>query len=76
MFLEYQLQAHGEDAMVALGRKFGQALGAVGEGATIFLKGDLGMGKTTFTRGVLARHPCGGTQPSAPLLKPPDSNQE
>jgi len=54
MFLEYQLQAHGEDAMVALGRKFGQALGVVGEGATIFLKGDLGMGKTTFTRGVMS----------------------
>ena len=41
--------------MVALGMQFGQVLSASAQGATVFLQGDLGMGKTTFTRGIM-RH--------------------
>ena len=55
MSQEYQLQAHGEDAMVALGMRFGQVLSATAPGVSVFLQGDLGMGKTTFTRGIM-RH--------------------
>jgi tRNA threonylcarbamoyladenosine biosynthesis protein TsaE len=55
MTQEYQIQAHGEDAMVALGKQFGQALAQPQHGCVVFLQGNLGMGKTTFTRGVL-RH--------------------
>ena len=72
MFLEYQLQAHGEDAMVALGRQFGRALGAGAQGVTVFLQGDLGMGKTTFTRGVMSHfgHLGATKSPTYTLVEP------
>jgi tRNA threonylcarbamoyladenosine biosynthesis protein TsaE len=72
MSLEYQLQAHGEDAMVALGRRFGQALGAGAQGATVFLQGDLGMGKTTFTRGIMSHfgHRGATKSPTYTLVEP------
>jgi tRNA threonylcarbamoyladenosine biosynthesis protein TsaE len=39
-----------EEAMIALGMKLGRHSGCIG---TIFLQGDLGVGKTTFVRGWL-----------------------
>ena len=44
------LQVVGEPAMVAFGEKLAKACE---EGVVIFLEGNLGMGKTTFSRGVL-----------------------
>lgn len=46
----YDLLIENEDAMVALGRYLAEALGNQG---IVFLHGDLGVGKTTFCRGVL-----------------------
>lgn len=45
--------ANDEAATVALGEVVGAALQASSQGVVIDLKGDLGAGKTTFTRGVL-----------------------
>lgn len=42
-----------EAATVTLGEKLGQLLVTAKEGIVIYLWGDLGAGKTTFTRGVL-----------------------
>ena len=72
MSQEYQLQAHGEDAMVALGMRFGQVLSASAQGATVFLQGDLGMGKTTFTRGIMRHfgHQGATKSPTYTLVEP------
>ncbi|WP_207062530.1 tRNA (adenosine(37)-N6)-threonylcarbamoyltransferase complex ATPase subunit type 1 TsaE [Motiliproteus sp. SC1-56] len=59
----------GEAAMVA----FGQALGRASEGeATIFLIGNLGMGKTTLSRGVLRSFGHAGAvkSPTYTLVEP------
>jgi tRNA threonylcarbamoyladenosine biosynthesis protein TsaE len=45
--------AADEDAMVALGQQLGLALAAHEKALCIHLLGDLGAGKTTFSRGVL-----------------------
>lgn len=42
-----------EVATVALGRRLGAAIGSFADGVVVYLQGDLGAGKTTFTRGVL-----------------------
>ena len=87
MVLEYQRQAHGEDAMVALGKQFGQALDAKAKGvqdapvvkaATVFLQGDLGMGKTTFTRGVMNYfgHQGATKSPTYTLVEPYQFGQQ
>jgi len=47
-----------EDDMLALGARLGRHSGRVG---TIFLRGDLGAGKTTFVRGLLRGKGYGGT---------------
>ena len=78
MSLEYQLQAHGEDAMVALGMRFGQVLSATAQGAIVFLQGDLGMGKTTFTRGIMRHfgHQGATKSPTYTLVEPYQFKQQ
>ena len=78
MSQEYQLQAHGEDAMVALGMQFGQVLSASAQGATVFLQGDLGMGKTTFTRGIMRHfgHQGATKSPTYTLVEPYQFKQQ
>ena len=78
MSQEYQLQAHGEDAMVALGMQFGQVLSATAQGATVFLQGDLGMGKTTFTRGIMRHfgHQGATKSPTYTLVEPYQFKQQ
>ncbi len=52
---ELSLDLLGEEAMVDLGVELAASIanGGVFSGAVIFLEGDLGMGKTTLSRGVL-----------------------
>ena len=78
MSQEYQLQAHGEDAMVALGMRFGQVLSATAPGVTVFLQGDLGMGKTTFTRGIMRHfgHQGATKSPTYTLVEPYQFKQQ
>lgn len=47
---EWSTTVMGEDAMVAFGKTLAAACG---QGAVVFLEGNLGMGKTTLCRGVL-----------------------
>lgn len=42
--------ANNEDEMISLGKVFGQALK---KGGIVYLEGDLGAGKTTFSRGII-----------------------
>ncbi len=61
----------GEQAMVAFGHQLG--LASAGE-ATIFLRGNLGMGKTTLCRGVLQAYGHSGAvkSPTYTLVEPYD----
>jgi tRNA threonylcarbamoyladenosine biosynthesis protein TsaE len=45
-----QIEAPDEDAQVALGRRIAEACGA---DAVLYLRGELGAGKTTLTRGLM-----------------------
>jgi tRNA threonylcarbamoyladenosine biosynthesis protein TsaE len=47
---EIQLLADGEEAMVSLGNLLARALQP---GSVLYLEGDLGMGKTTLSRGIV-----------------------
>lgn len=47
---KYCLDVHNENAMVAFGQRLAQALE---QNLVIYLHGNLGAGKTTFTRGVM-----------------------
>lgn len=48
--MRMEKKVHGEEAMEQLGRLLSPVLK---EGAVVYLKGDLGMGKTTLVRGML-----------------------
>jgi tRNA threonylcarbamoyladenosine biosynthesis protein TsaE len=69
----YQLL--GEEAMVAWGQSLGRA--CIGQQAVIFLQGDLGMGKTTLSRGVLAAfgHRGAVKSPTYTLVEPYEFEQ-
>ncbi|MCV6605542.1 MAG: tRNA (adenosine(37)-N6)-threonylcarbamoyltransferase complex ATPase subunit type 1 TsaE [Porticoccaceae bacterium] len=59
----------GEEAMVSFGKCLGEQLK---EGAVVFLEGDLGAGKTTLSRGVLAAfgHTGAVKSPTYTLVEP------
>ena len=66
---QYRVELNGEDEMVS----FGHRLGVACEGdATVFLRGNLGMGKTTLCRGVLQAHGHSGAvkSPTYTLVEP------
>ncbi|MEL0640275.1 tRNA (adenosine(37)-N6)-threonylcarbamoyltransferase complex ATPase subunit type 1 TsaE [Pseudoalteromonas aliena] len=50
MTCSFQSHLNDEIATVAMGNR---VAGIIGQGAVIYLHGDLGAGKTTFTRGVI-----------------------
>ncbi len=62
-------QLMGEEAMVAFGRRLGECCT---DGAVVFLEGDLGMGKTTLSRGVLQSfgHQGAVKSPTYTLVEP------
>ena len=51
--MEDSVHLDSPEATVAAGRELAAAVGAIGDGAVIYLHGELGAGKTTFARGFL-----------------------
>ena len=58
--------------------RFGQVLSATAPGVTVFLQGDLGMGKTTFTRGIMRHfgHQGATKSPTYTLVEPYQFKQQ
>jgi tRNA threonylcarbamoyladenosine biosynthesis protein TsaE len=73
MSKEYRIELPDEDSMVAFGYKIAQA---TENGGVIFLLGDLGMGKTTLSRGVIrgAGHQGSVKSPTYTLVEPYEIN--
>lgn len=70
--METQISLTDEAATVAFGRRIAAILATCNDGATIFLDGTLGAGKTTFCRGVLAGlgHSGAVKSPTYTLVEP------
>ena len=70
-FEQTVLQAADETAMVAIGRRLAAALGP---GTVVFLHGELGMGKTTLSRGIVQAfgHKGAVKSPTYTLVEPYD----
>lgn len=72
-FAEVERALADENATVQAGNDFGSALAALGcNNLVCFLEGDLGAGKTTFTRGVLQSlgHKAAVKSPTYTLVEP------
>ena len=63
------VQVEGEEAMVALGESLGRCFSAP---LVVFLRGELGAGKTTLARGILRAHDYHGAvkSPTYTLVEP------
>lgn len=70
--VEQTLLLADEAGTEALGRALAQALKSTGKGATVFLHGNLGMGKTTMSRGVMRGMGHGGAvkSPTYTIVEP------
>lgn len=71
--MRVEKEVYGEEAMLQFGESFAVSLK---QGGVVFLEGDLGMGKTTFVRGVLRGLGYNGPvkSPTYTIVEPYDVN--